>query len=143
MRKWEGRCPPCRLYGGGGAPPLRISSSSLRAARARTNMSMLDAMARIATTRKTSDVVVVAWRAIGKELSATLTAIVAVLPPAAIVMVPEPPESPAENEALFPFAAGVTLPMVVDHVYVTPVTSLTVGSKPAPAKDDPSPCWSV
>src|SRR5438445_710037 len=46
-------------------------------------MRMLAAMARIATTRKTSDVVVVAWRAIGKELSATLTAIVSVLPPAA------------------------------------------------------------
>jgi len=87
-------------------------------------MRMLAAMARIATIRKTSDVVVVAWRAIGKELSATLTETVAVLPPAEIVMVPEPPESPAENDALFPFAAGVTLPMVVDHVYVTPDTSL-------------------
>ena len=39
-------------------------------------------------------------------------------------MVPEPPESPAANDALFPFAVGVTLPMVVDHVYVTPDTSL-------------------
>ena len=103
---------------------MRISSSSLRAARARPSMRMLAAMARIATIRKTSDVVVVAWRAIGKELSATLTAIVAVLPPAEIVMLPEPPESPAENDALFPFAVGVTLPMVVDHVYVTPDRSL-------------------
>ncbi len=103
---------------------MRISSSSLRAARARPNMRMLAAMARIATIRKTSDVVVVAWRAIGKELSATLTETVAVFPPAEIVMVPEPPESPAENDALFPFAVGVTLPMVVDHVYVTPDRSL-------------------
>src|SRR5437870_5152969 len=102
-----------------------MSPGSRRAAPARPKMSLLAARAGIATTRKTSGDVVVAWRAIGKELSATLTAIVVVLPPAEIVMVPEPPESPAENDALFPFAAGVTLPMVVDQVYVTPDTSLS------------------
>ena len=68
-------------------------------------MNTLAAIARIATTRNSREVMVVACHASGGELSVTWTAIVACFPPLDRVIVPDPPETPAANDARFPGAA--------------------------------------
>ena len=86
-------------------------------------MNTLAAIEMIAITRKIRDDAEVVCRPRGRVLSATVTEIVLVLPPPHTGMVPEPPESPAKNEAVLPPGAASIVPIVVDQVYVYPDTS--------------------
>src|SRR5712691_9913700 len=124
-RKREGRSPPFVPYIPPDPPPcpprsFRKASSSRCAARYRTNNTTLPAIAKSATTRKSSEVGEVACRTIGKDISATLTWIFVVFPPPETVMSPAPPRSPAKNEAVRPPGATSIVPIEVLHVKTVP-----------------------
>src|SRR5437870_5799223 len=102
-------------------------------------MNTLAAIARIATTRKSNEVVEVACRDRGNELSVTETGMSFDCPPPLTVILPEPPMSPAKNDAVRPSDATSTRPTDVvqvklgtDTVFPYASTALTVKVIPAP-----------
>src|SRR6266571_977242 len=102
-------------------------------------MNTLAAIARIATTRKSSEVAEVACRDKGNELSVTVTGMSFDCPPPLTVILPEPPMSPAKNDAVRPSDATSTRPSDVvqvklgtDTLFPYASTALTVRVIPAP-----------
>src|SRR5207244_2128982 len=102
-------------------------------------MNTLAAIARIATTRKSNEVVEVACRDRGNELSVTETGMSFDCPPPLTVILPEPPMSPAKNDAVRPSDATSTRPTDVvqvklgtDTVFPYASTAVTVRVIPAP-----------
>src|SRR5205809_670543 len=102
-------------------------------------MNTLAAIARIATTRKSSEVAEVACRDKGNELSVTETGMSFDCPPPLTVILPEPPMSPAKNDAVRPSDATSTRPTDVvqvklgtDTVFPYASTAVTVRVVPAP-----------
>src|SRR5438034_426298 len=79
-------------------------------------MNTLAAIARIATTRKSNEVAEVACRDKGNELSVTETGMSFDCPPPLTVILPEPPMSPAKNDAVRPSDATSTRPTDVVQV---------------------------
>src|SRR5438552_2610219 len=102
-------------------------------------MNTLAAIARIATTRKSNEVAEVACRDKGNELSVTETGMSFDCPPPLTVILPEPPMSPAKNDAVRPSDATSTRPTDVvqvklgtDTVFPYASTAVTVRVIPAP-----------
>src|SRR5438309_26504 len=101
-------------------------------------MNTLAAIARIATTRKSNEVAEVACRDKGNELSVTETGMSFDCPPPLTVILPEPPMSPAKNDAVRPSDATSTRPTDVvqvklgtDTVFPYASTAVTVRVSPA------------
>src|SRR5436309_3251804 len=97
-------------------------------------MNTLAAIARIATTRKSNEVAEVACRDKGNELSVTETGMSFDCPPPLTVILPEPPMSPAKNDAVRPSDATSTRPTDVVQVKlgtdtVFPYASVTTAVK--------------
>src|SRR5438309_11499201 len=106
-------------------------------------MNTLAAIARIATTRKSNEVVEVACRDRGNELSVTETGMSFDCPPPLTVILPEPPMSPAKNGAVRPSDATSTRPTDVAQVKLGTDTAFPYASTAVPARGIPAPVATV